>query len=231
VLDAVVRAPAAARVVTGYAGARRSVLVVDDIAANRALLVELLSALGFTIYQATNGQEGIEQAQALRPDLILMDCTMPVLDGRSATRRLRQLPAFEHTPIIAVSASVTGADQAASLAAGASAFVAKPIHQAELLNHIARLLHLEWLYEQAQPAPTATTVAQVALPPDEARHLYQLAQQGMIVKIRERLEELQRCNPHYQASVAELRELARRYRLREIRALLQAYIQEPSSGE
>jgi CheY-like chemotaxis protein len=145
-----------------------------------------------------------------------MDCSMPVLDGRSATRRLRQLAAFQHTPIIAVSASVTGEDQAASLAAGASAFVAKPIRQDGLLAQIGRLLHLEWLYEQPQPTPAAA-VAQVGLPPEEVRQLYQLAQQGLILEIRERLEALEQGGPHYQASVAELRELARRYRVRDSR--------------
>jgi CheY-like chemotaxis protein len=231
VLDALVRPPSAARVVTGYSGRRRSVLVVDDIATNRALLVELLGGLGFTVYQATNGHEGIEQAQALRPDLILMDCTMPLLDGRSATRRLRQLPAFKHTPIIAVSASVTGEDQAASLAAGADAFVPKPIHQEELLEQIGRLLQLEWVYEQPRLAPADAAARQIGLPVDEARQLYQLARQGLVLRIQERLEVLEQREPQYQASVAELRQLARRYRVREIRMLLEASMQEPSSGE
>jgi signal transduction histidine kinase/DNA-binding response OmpR family regulator len=227
VLDTLLAAPAA-RVVTGYAGPRRSVLVVDDIAADRALLVKLLTELGFTIYQAANGQEGIDQAQAHQPDLILMDCAMPLLDGRAATRRLHQLAAFQHTPIIAISASVAGQDQAANLAAGASAFVAKPIAQAELLEQIGRLLRLEWLYAPAGLAHSDAAPRQVGLPPGEARQLYELARQGLILELRERLEALERHEPRYQASVAELRQLARRYRLREIRAVLEPYMQEAS---
>jgi signal transduction histidine kinase/DNA-binding LacI/PurR family transcriptional regulator/DNA-binding response OmpR family regulator len=232
-LEALVRAPTIARLVTGYRGRRRSVLVVDDIAVNRALLVELLSRLGFSVSEASNGQEGLVQAQARLPDLILMDRTMPVLDGRAATRRLRQLPALQQTPIIAVSASVASEEQAASLAAGASAFVAKPIHQDELLQQIGRLLELEWVYEQPEPAPadTATTVAQVGLPVEEARALYELAREGLILKIREQLEALERRGPQYQQCVVELRQLARRYRLREIRTKLEAYLREPSSGD
>jgi DNA-binding response OmpR family regulator len=103
---------------------------------------------------------------------------MPLLDGRAATRRLRQLAAFQHTPIIAVSASVAGQDQAASLAAGASAFVAKPIAQAELLEQIGRLLRLAWLYAPARLAPSDAAPRQVGLPPGEARQLYELARQG-----------------------------------------------------
>src|SRR5689334_8952445 len=157
VLDALLRTPSAGQVVTGYAGRRRSVLVIDDIATNRALLIELLTRLGFTVYEATNGQEGLEQAQAHNPDLILMDRSMPVLDGLEATRRIRQLPALQQTPIIAVSASVAGPDRAASLMVGADAFVPKPIHQHELLEQIGRLLQLEWL--EVKPVVSEDAVA------------------------------------------------------------------------
>jgi response regulator RpfG family c-di-GMP phosphodiesterase len=160
-----------------------------------------------------------------------MDRSMPVLDGLEATRRIRQIAALQQTPIVAVSASVTAADRAASLAAGASAFVAKPIQQDELLEQIRRLLGLEWLYDQAESAPSAATVAQVGLPVEEARRLYELACEGLILEIRDRLEALERRNPQYQESVAELRALARRYRLREIRAKLETYLQEPGRGD
>jgi CheY-like chemotaxis protein/nitrogen-specific signal transduction histidine kinase len=230
VLDPLVGAPSTARVVTGYRGPRRSVLVVDDIAANRAVLVELLTGLGFTLYEATNGQEGVEQAKARRPDLILMDRSMPVLDGWEATRRLRQLAAFQQTPIIAVSASVAGADRAASLAAGASAFVPKPIHQDELLKQVGRLLRLEWVDELVQQAPADLAVAQVGPPPDEAWQLYDLARRGRIADLQARIEVLAQRGPEYRACVAELRQLARRYRLREIRTLLEPYVQEASRG-
>ena len=116
------------RVITGYSGPRRTVLVVDDIAANRAVLVELLRPLGFELVEAADGQEALELAQAMRPDLILMDRTMPVLDGLEATRQLRQLPALRSVPIIAVSASVSDADQAQSQEMGYDAFLPKPIH-------------------------------------------------------------------------------------------------------
>ncbi len=228
VLDTLVRQPSAARVVTGYTGRRRSVLVVDDIATNRALLIELLGGLGFRVYEAANGQEGIEQAQAYQPDLILMDRTMPVLDGRDATRRLRQLSGLHETPIIAVSASVAGPDRAASLAAGADAFVPKPIHQDELLEQIGRLLELEWEYAPAVEAHDLVASTQVGPPPDQARELYDLARRGRIRELQAQLEELERRGPEYQAFVSELRQLARRYRLRDIRTLLGPYLEETS---
>jgi signal transduction histidine kinase/DNA-binding LacI/PurR family transcriptional regulator/DNA-binding NarL/FixJ family response regulator len=228
VLDALVRVPSAARLVTGYRGRRRSVLVVDDIAANRALLVELLGGLGFTVYEAANGQEGLELAQEQQPDLVLMDRSMPVLDGREATRRLRLLPGLQQLPIIAVSASVAEPDRAASLAAGADAFVPKPIHQAELLEQLGRLLHLEWEYAPAVEAPDMVAVAQVGPPPDDAKLLYDLAREGLILKLRTQLDALDQRGPEYRSFVSALRQLVQRYRLREIRTLLEPYLEETS---
>jgi len=142
-------APAPAHAVVGYDGRRRHVLIVDDIAENRSLVVDLLRGLGFETHEAADGREGVAQAAALRPDLILMDNVMPVMGGQEATRRLRALPALSAVPIIAVSASASSADQRLSLDAGADAFVAKPIDVDVLLQHVGRLLHLSWVHAKA----------------------------------------------------------------------------------
>jgi DNA-binding NarL/FixJ family response regulator len=163
-----------------------------------------------------------------QPDLILMDRSMPVLDGHEAIRRIRQIAALQQTPIIAVSASVAGPDRAASLVAGADAFVPKPIQQAELLEQIGRLLQLEWV--EAKPVVSEDVTAQVGPPPDEAQRLYELARQGAILELRERLDGLERRGAEYRDCVAELRQLARRYRLRQICAVLEPYVQESNSG-
>ena len=84
--------------------------MVDDVAENRAVVVEMLGPLGFEMVEAVNGREGLKKAQALRPDLILMDIVMPEMDGLEATRRLRRLRALKDVPIIAVSASVSMAE-------------------------------------------------------------------------------------------------------------------------
>jgi CheY-like chemotaxis protein len=131
---------------TGYEGARRTVLVADDVAPNRALLVEFLSAMGFQTAEAVNGVEALAQAERVEPDLILIDSVMPVMDGVTATQRLRALPAFQQTPIISISASTFATDKERCLAAGATAFLSKPVRIRELLDTIGRLMDLKWTY-------------------------------------------------------------------------------------
>jgi PAS domain S-box-containing protein len=148
------------RTVTGYLGPRRKLLVVDDVAQNRAMLIDFLAPLDFAVSEAVDASAGLEMAQRLKPDLILMDNVMPGMSGLEATRRLRELPGVGQVPIIAVSASAAQADRERSLAAGASAFMHKPIDFDELLGHMSALLGLAWTFapeaEHASPRGGAT---------------------------------------------------------------------------
>jgi len=92
--------------------------------------------------EAQNGREGIEKAQAVLPDLILMDNVMPVMDGLEATQRLRALPALKDVPVIAVSASATAEGRERVLAAGASAFLTKPFRAGQLLAVLEQHLQI-----------------------------------------------------------------------------------------
>jgi signal transduction histidine kinase/ActR/RegA family two-component response regulator len=136
--------PPAPCAVTGYAGARRRVLVVDDDADGRRLVADLLRPLGFDVAEACDGAAGLQAARARPPDLILMDNVMPVLDGVQATRRLREDPALRAVPVIAVSASAARVDREQCLGAGADAFLDKPVDVAALLRLIGELLQLQW---------------------------------------------------------------------------------------
>ena len=95
-----------------------------------------------------NGEEGVALAQARVPDVILMDIVMPVMDGLEATRRIRLLPALRAVPILALSASATSADQVRTMAAGANAFITKPIAHDQLLEQMRVQMGLEWTYEE-----------------------------------------------------------------------------------
>jgi signal transduction histidine kinase len=119
---------------------RQRVLVVDDVLENRAVLVAALEGAGFDVHQAGNGLTGVASAQSLRPDIILMDLVMPDMDGIQAIQRLRTLPGFAVTPIVAVSASATPEVEARTLAAGANAFVAKPVNLKALMQVVSSQL-------------------------------------------------------------------------------------------
>jgi len=110
-------------------------------------MVDVLAALGFDVSEATNGKECVELAIALRPDLILMDVMMPVMDGLEATRAIRGDPSVSGIPIIATSASATSDVEADCRAAGANSFIAKPIDRDAFLGLIARHVKLEWVRE------------------------------------------------------------------------------------
>jgi len=136
----------------GYLGPRRRVLIADDVNENRALLVAVLTALDFQIAEVENGWQALQEVARLRPDLALIDLAMPILDGWETIRGLRRTPESAAVPIIATSASATAEVEASSLAAGANAFVGKPIQESTLLQVMGRLLQLEWLYESESAA-------------------------------------------------------------------------------
>ena len=138
-------APPAERVVTGYRGPTKKVLVVDDVAENRAVIVESLAALGFDVFQAACGYDGLSQAQSVLPDLVLMDIVMPDIGGLEVIRRLRKVPVLDAVPIIAISASATPEVEANTLSAGANAFLPKPVDLKALVARTGSLLHLAWV--------------------------------------------------------------------------------------
>jgi CheY-like chemotaxis protein len=216
------------RLITGYAGARRRVLVVDDIAANRMPLVDLLVPLGFDVFMADNGERGVELAQSLHPDLILMDAVMPVMDGLEATRRLRAMPRTQGVPIIVVSAGATAEDQRNGLEAGADVFLAKPLDMHGLLAEIGILLGLMWL-PIASDAPddcAADGLLPLMAPPtEELEILYQLAKTGNMRRIRERAEHLAGLNDEYRDFTSSLQLLAGRFESRAILELVAHYLE------
>ncbi|MBC7700002.1 ATP-binding protein [Aquabacterium sp.] len=130
--------------VTGYLGPRRKLLIADDVPANRTMLIDLLRPLGFETLEANNGQAALEQVHAAAPDLILMDVSMPVMDGLEAIRQLRQSTTTQSLPIIALSANASNADRTQALQAGANGFMTKPFERAILLAQLGIHLSLSW---------------------------------------------------------------------------------------
>ncbi|RAK51439.1 response regulator [Phenylobacterium deserti] len=150
--------------IVGYAGERRRVLVVDDNQDNRGLLCDLLEQLGFATEVACEGREAVRLAQLTSPDIILMDLKMPGMDGLEATRLIRVIEPLKAVPIVAVSANNAEEGEASARAAGADAYVSKPINNCELLRTVGELLAVEWLWEDAKGGKTAAGAASAETP-------------------------------------------------------------------
>lgn len=117
-----------------------TILIVEDNEMNRDMLSRRLKRRGYDILFATNGAEGLEQAHAQSPDLILMDMSLPVIDGWDATRQLKASQATKKIPIIALTAHAMSGDRQRALDAGCDDFETKPIELERLLEKIERYL-------------------------------------------------------------------------------------------
>jgi CheY-like chemotaxis protein len=117
-----------------------TVLVVEDFEDNRFMMRRLLELSGYRVIEAVNGEQAVEAAESERPDLILMDLSLPKLDGLAATRRIRQQDGAARVPIVAVSAHDTTDFHADALAAGCNEYVTKPIDFDQLESLLKKLL-------------------------------------------------------------------------------------------
>ena len=118
----------------------KRILVVEVQEDLRAILRDFLKASGYDVVEAVDGGEGVAQAQSKRPDLILMDIQLPVLDGYEATRRIKADPSLKSTPIIAVSSYAMKGDEEKARASGCDDYVTKPYSPIQLLRIIRGLL-------------------------------------------------------------------------------------------
>ena len=116
------------------------ILLVEDNEMNRDMLSRRLERKGFEVMLAMDGQQGVEMAASRAPDLVLMDMSLPVLDGWEATRRLKASPATAGIPVIALTAHAMSSDRDKALQAGCDEYETKPIELPRLLAKIAALL-------------------------------------------------------------------------------------------
>lgn len=116
------------------------ILLVEDNKTNRDMLTRRLTRREYEVVIALDGQSGLELAASEAPDLILMDMSLPVLDGWEATRRLKATPAVQHIPIIALTAHAMSSDREKALEAGCDDYDTKPIELPRLLEKIEALL-------------------------------------------------------------------------------------------
>ncbi|HZW22803.1 ATP-binding protein [Noviherbaspirillum sp.] len=211
--------------IIGYAGPLRTVLIADDVAANRTMLADMLGTLGFRVIEAGDGREALDRALAGKPDAVLMDIMMPVMSGIEAMRRMRASPSLQDVPIIAISAAASASEPGDCLAAGADIFMAKPVDQLALLRELGNRLQLTWIHAEAPAATEADTEAGMIPPaPDQMAALYRLALAGNMRDIRQFAAQLaerdERCRPF----AARLAELAEAYQSKAIVSLVEHYM-------
>ena len=118
----------------------KCILIVEDQEDNRTILRDLLGKAGYDIIEAVNGEDGVALALAKRPDLILMDIQLPLMDGYEATRRIKANAELKATPVIAVTSYALSGDEAKARAAGCDAYVAKPFSPRQLLAKVREYL-------------------------------------------------------------------------------------------
>ena len=218
--------------ILGYEGPQRSVLVVDDKWANRAVLINLLEPLGFAVIEAENGQEGLNKIRQLKPDIIFMDLVMPVMDGFEATRQIRTSDDLKNIIIVATSASVFEFDQQQSLDVGCDDFLPKPVREADLLEQLRTHLELQWIYENhevetgsssANTSENQQTPSSLIVPPETIAALLDLSLRGDLKGITERLTQLEASNPQFAPFTTHLRQLVKGFKVKQIQEFIKEY--------
>ena len=220
------------RRIIGFCGESRRILIVDDKHANREVLRSWLHPLGFTIVEAQNGRQALTTALEHRPDLILLDLVMPVLDGFEVARRIRREPALEDIPIVANSASTLANDRAGCYDAGCNAFLVKPISLERLLDLLQEQLGLEWVYEEVAPAASPEDALKskgrseerlpLVYPTAEIlARLLELARQGDIRGILRQAEELAQSEERWIPFADRVRQLAESFQEVKLRQWLE----------
>nr|WP_211708858.1 ATP-binding protein [Paraburkholderia aspalathi] len=209
--------------VKGYDGPRRTVLVVDDLTEQRRIVTHTLAPLGFLVVEAASGPEALQWLGTGSADLIVMDVSMPDMDGFEASRLIRdnQLSA---APILILSANAFADDRDKGAAAGCDDYLAKPLHIPLLLDKLAALLQLQWIVESTDTALPASAVSltdvPASLPATLREKLHAQLEMGYVQGFIEQLDAAESGAPELATLLEPLRTLARRFRLTELAQLL-----------
>lgn len=213
-------APEPSLAVIGYEGPRRRILVVDDVAINRSLLLDLLGPLGFDLREASSAAAADELLDTFRPDIALVDLRMPGENGLEWIKRRRQT--HPKLAMVLMSASVLNFDRDSALAAGCDDFLPKPFRDTELVQILGRQLELEWRYEPDGAGAPRHAVAGDNLPdPADLNALLDAARRGAISELRQLLVALAGNRPDCAKFTARLNTMAKAYEMERIRIYLE----------
>jgi len=201
------------------------ILIADDRETNRQLLSRLLEPSGFSIREAVNGEEALRAAREWAPRVILMDMTMPVMDGYEATRIIKSEPVLKDITVLALTASAFDEDRQRIFAAGADGYLSKPFREEELFESIRKLTGVEYLYQEHIAMEKTSGQAEGT---ESIRRMVASVDPGLVTRIRnavasadlDLLEELAlELAPEHQALAQRVRDLAVRYEYNALTAL------------
>ncbi len=206
--------------IAGYRGLRQKILIVDDQADHRHLLLSLLEPLGFYLTEAGSGEDCLIKVAEAIPDIILLDLSMNGINGAETAVQLRQRGYAN--PIIVLSANAYPSDRLAAINAGCNDFLAKPIQAHELYYKLKLNLDLDWIYQNNDAQVTAmTNQTAIQQPPQQViDKLVDCIRIGDLMGLTKQLDEIGLNYPDCQPFTLRVRKLASEFRIAEIKKLL-----------
>ncbi len=206
--------------IIGYQGNRKKLLVVDDQADHRQIILDILEPLGFYLYEACSGEDCLDKIAETAPDLILLDLSMGGINGTETALQLRQQ---NHTmPIVVLSANAYASDRLSAVNAGCNDFLSKPIQVEELLRKLKLHLGLVWL-SQDDPTTQAALSSDAfnrQLPQPMIDELVNFVRIGDLRGLNKRIDALMPLSAEYRPILLKIKTLAGEFRLGEIRKQL-----------
>ena len=207
------------RIISGYAGARRKLLLIDDDASHLDIVQNLLRPLDFALFTAADGERGLSLARECRPDLAMIDVSMPGLNGWEVAAALRADAALAGLRIVIVSANAHEYSPG-GIEANHDAFLIKPLDMQRLLECLALQLGFEWTGAAAEPVAETSDATAPELAPHHVDDLYQLGLIGHVRGIQAKLREME-ADPVNKPFAARMRTLVANFDLKRYMTVLE----------
>ena len=218
--------------IIGFKGEERKIIIVDDHWENRSVIINLLEPIGFEIVEAENGKECLSRAIDFKPNLIIADISMTVMDGFEMITHLKKSPDLKNIKVIVSSANAFEDNKTKSFDVGVDDFISKPIQNSELLQKIQNNLNIEWIYEQNKAnvnqinQEQKQSAIEIITPSiEELNNLYELALKGRIKNIQKRVDELKNIDDKFVGFANQINIFAKSFQIEEIQAFIEKYLE------
>ncbi|SJM96510.1 response regulator [Crenothrix polyspora] len=207
--------------IVGYQGRRQAVLVVDDQPEHRQLISDILEPLGFYLHEAISGPDCLDKIKANQPDLILLDLSMPDMDGLETAHCLRQNSYV--FPIVMLTANAYASDRVSAINAGCNDFLAKPLQVTKLMNKLKLQLGLTWIYQDDDlkiPNKMMQNKSNLLLPSGLLEEMFAFVRIGDLMGLNAYLDKLMHNSPEYRDFAQAILLLSSEFRLSDIKKIL-----------